>query len=719
MKAQHTIARLLAGSTALSCLFAAPLLAQNLVQDLAQDDTVALGTITLEVAGAGAVGDVGNPFTLSGMKTATEITDVPQSVTVVGRETFGKQQVRKVDQALLDVAGVQSQLYGYDSDTNWFYIRGFASSDTGAFMDGLSLFSYGFGTFYIDPFLLERIEVLKGPASMLYGASSPGGLVNYVSRLPDGSEGTTLSFSANSESQARASVEGSGTNGDDLAWRYGIQATRQDGYGMFDAGFEGVAYGAVTKSFDDGSKLTFHLSYTDMDEDHVGGSFLPYYGTAAPGPFGYFDEYYNGGNPDADTYKRKQLIATGIYRRDIGEWQMVDTFRVGYTDLKELYLYPNGFTSGQIPTPSADVNRFVFAHDSYATILQNDLRFTRDFDTGSVRHKVLFGLDARQYRLDQQQAFAVGTPLDPVNPVYSVAQPTALFTYIDNVSTQRQLGLYAQDQIEWGDGWIATLNGRFDVVWSEMDNNLGADLKRRDDAFTWRVALAKRIGDVTPYVTVGTYFNPQSLSEYSLRAEPETGHQAEVGVKWALSENSLITVSAFDITRKDVSQNYVNGGNFDSNTLGKVRSKGIEVEANVALNEELRLRMAATRMDVTIEKFTGNSAFDGKTPQSVAERFGNLQLAWSPAAVEGLELRAGTRYLGSSWADNANTLKVGDAWLYDIGASWNFAETWTADLNVTNLTNERYTASCQTSFGVSACWQGEGRVVTLGVSTRF
>ncbi|MFE3838606.1 TonB-dependent siderophore receptor [Pseudogemmobacter sonorensis] len=711
MKSARTIARLLAGTTALTCAVMGPA--------SAQEEAVFLGSVTLEVAGAEAVGDSTNPFTLSGMKTATEITDVPQSVSVVGRDTFQKERPRKLDQILGTVAGVQSQLYGYDSDTNWFYIRGFNSFDTGTFLDGLSLFSYGFGTFYIDPFLLERVEVLKGPASMLYGASSPGGVVNSVSRLPDGSTGTTLSFSFDSEGRATGSVEGSGTNGDDLAWRYGLQASRQDGHGMFEEGFEGVAYGAVTKTFQDGSRLTLHLSYTDMDTDHVGGSFLPYYGTVEPGPFGWLDTYYNGGNPDADEYRRKQLIATGIYRSNIGAWEMTDTFRAGFSDLQELYLYPNGFTTGQVPDATADVNRFVFGHDSYATILQNDLRFAREFDNGSIRHKVLLGIDARQYRLDQEQAFAFGTPLDPVNPDYSVTQPAVGAPYIDNISTQRQLGLYAQDQIEWGDGWIATVNGRFDVVWSDVEDHLGTDLKRRDDAFTGRIALARKTGDVTAYATLGTYFNPQTLSASSLLADPETGHQAEIGLKWQVNESSLVTISAFDITRRDVSQSYVNGGVFDSATLGKLTSKGIEIEANVALNDEWRLRAAATSMSVEIEEFASDPGVVGKTPQSVAERFGNLQLVWTPAAVEGLELRAGTRYLGSSWADNANTLKVGDAWLYDIGASWNFAENWSADLNVTNLTDERYTSSCQTSWGTSSCWQGEGRVITLGLTSRF
>ncbi|MEX1234515.1 MAG: TonB-dependent siderophore receptor [Roseovarius sp.] len=707
-----SLAARLAGTTILVSGMASPLFAQD-------DQAFDLGEIVFDVQGANPVGDDINPSTLTGMKTATEITEVPQSVTVVGRETFQKQTPRKVDQVLQDVAGVQSQLYGYDSDTNWFYIRGFNSFDTGAYMDGLSLFSYGFGTFYVDPFLLERIEVLKGPSSMLYGASSPGGVVNYVSRLPDGSEGSALSFDLDSEGRASISGETADKLNEDLSYRLGAKLTRQDGHGMFDEGFEGVIFGGLTKAFDDGSRLTLHLSYTDMDEDHVGGQFMPYYGTAAPAPFGYFDDYYNGGNPDVDSYDREQLIATAIYRRDVGGWDMANTLRFGYADLEETYAYPNGFTSGQVPAPGADVNRFVFAHDSYATIVQNDLRFTQDFQLGGANHQILLGFDARRYELDEQQQFAVGTPLDPVNPDYTVPQPAVGAPYIDGVRTQEQVGIYAQDQIKWGDGWIATINGRYDRMYSSFDNRIGADLSRTDDAFSGRVALSKRIGDFTPYATVGTYFNPQALSPTSANADPETGRQYEVGVKWQPNDYSLVTVSAFDVQREDVAQSFVNGGVFDSRTLGELSSTGFEIEADVALTAGLRMSAAYTNLDVTIEEFANDPALVGKTPQSVVEEFGSLQFAYSPEAVSGLELRLGTRYQGASWADNANTLPVGDAWLFDAGATWDFAADWTANLNVTNLADKRYTASCQSSFGTSSCWQGEGRVVTLGLTRSF
>ncbi|SFD78233.1 TonB-dependent siderophore receptor [Roseivivax sediminis] len=685
----------------------------------AQDGAVDLGQITFEVQGANPVGDAVNPDTLSGMKTATEVTEVPQSVSVVGREAFDRETPSKVDQVLRDVSGVQSQLYGYDSDTNWFYIRGFNSSDTGAFMDGLSLFSYGFGTFYVDPFLLDRVEVLKGPSSMLYGASSPGGVVNYVSKLPDGTTGRSLTFGADSEGRAWLQGEAAGRVGDDLSYRFGAKLQRQDGHGMFDPGREGVIYGGATKAFSDGSKLTLHLSYTDMDEDHVGGQFLPYYGTEKKGPFGYFDEYYNGGDPDSDEYDREQLIATGIYRRDIAGWEMTDTFRLGYADLEELYVYPNGFTSGQDPEAGAGVNRFVFAHDSYATIAQNDLRFTREVAAGGATHDLLVGLDMRRYRLDEAQSFAMGTPLDPDDPDYGADQPQVGAPYIDGVRVQDQIGLYAQDQIRWGGGWIATVNARYDKVWSSFDNDIGEDLDREDDAFTWRLALARQFGSVTPYATVGTYFNPQALDAASSDAEPEEGRQVEVGVKWQPNASSLVTLSAFDLRRENVSQAFVNGGTFDSRTLGEVRSRGVELEADWQATEALRLSAAYTNLDVEITEFEDDRSFEGNTPQSVVEQFGSLQMAYTPLAAPELELRLGARYRGDSHADNANTLDVDGAWLFDAGATWDFAENWTADLNVTNLSDERYTASCQTSFGTSSCWQGEGRVVSLGVTRSF
>ncbi|OWK18343.1 hypothetical protein AJ88_03985 [Mesorhizobium amorphae CCBAU 01583] len=155
--------------------------------------TVQTGTQLEPVLVEGEVGDsatgpvdgVVAKKTTTGSKAATELKDIPQSVSVIGRQEIDDQGAQKADEALRYTAGVFAQPFGPDSDTNWMFIRGFQATATGTYMDGLQLFSYGFGGFYVDSFGLERIEVLKGPASVLYGGSNPGGMVNYVSKRPD------------------------------------------------------------------------------------------------------------------------------------------------------------------------------------------------------------------------------------------------------------------------------------------------------------------------------------------------------------------------------------------------------------------------------------------------------------------------------------------------------------------------------------------------------
>ena len=123
--------------------------------------------------------------TRTGSKAATPITEIPQSVSVVGRDEIDAQGAQKADEALRYTSGVFTQPFGEDTDMNWMYIRGFDATQTGVYLDGLQTYNYAFASFFIDSWNLERIEVLKGPASVLYGGSNPGGVINYVSKRPD------------------------------------------------------------------------------------------------------------------------------------------------------------------------------------------------------------------------------------------------------------------------------------------------------------------------------------------------------------------------------------------------------------------------------------------------------------------------------------------------------------------------------------------------------
>ncbi|WP_246707144.1 TonB-dependent receptor plug domain-containing protein [Mesorhizobium sp. NZP2077] len=266
-------------------------------------------------AGGSATGPVEGVVakkTTAGSKTATDIKDIPQSVSVVGRQEIDDQGAQKVDEALRYTAGVFSQPFGPDSDTNWLYIRGFDATATGTYMDGLQLFSYGFGGFYVDSFGLERIEALKGPASVLYGGSNPGGLVNYVSKRPEFERKRTVETGVNDAGNVYLGFDiGDVANKGTVSYRINGKVAGGDTYSDLQNGWRGFISPSISWKPDEATTLTILANYSHIDENHNGGSFLPYAGTVTDHIVGGVN--YGRINPDAnftepsiDLYKREQ-----------------------------------------------------------------------------------------------------------------------------------------------------------------------------------------------------------------------------------------------------------------------------------------------------------------------------------------------------------------------------------------------------------------------------
>ena len=708
----------LLGQTALiSCALSAPILAQE-VTDLAPIIVTQGGSATGPVTSA-------NPATLTGTKTATPITDIPQSVSVVSNAALVAQNAGKLDGALAYVAGVTAQPYGYDSDTNWQSIRGFPATATGVYQDGLQHFSYGFGGFFVDPILVERIEVLKGPASVLYGGSNPGGLLNYVTKRPTGETGSEVELGLDEMGRAWTSYDTNGVTGDGTAYRFTGKLETAGGHGTFEDGLHGVIGAGARKTLADGSDLTLMLNYTNMREDHVGGAWLPYTGSVVDAGFGRIDREFNTGEPDVDWYKRDQTMATAIWEKDFGGWTLSNTTRLSHATVEESSVYAYGY-AGYSATPVDSENtlsRIFFQHRTESLSFLSDTNAQTVAQLGAFEHRLMVGLDLKYFTMDQVQASVAwpdaATGLSVTNPVYGAAQP-ATTPYIDQDLTQRQAGLYVQDQIRWGDGWIATLNGRLDVVETTTGVNEAtgaAGLSRNDTEASWRAGIAKTLwGDVTAYASAGTYFNPQIVNDADGNAiSPETGRQVEVGLKWAPNAATLITLSAFQIDRENISQSQWNGTGYSYFQLGEVRSRGIELEARGEIAPGVVLSGALTKMDVSVTQDIDPSLI-GKTPYATIEDQVAVKLDWSPKSIEGLTLTGGVRWNGASWADNANTLKVPEVTLFDAGAAYDFANGWKANLAVSNLTDETYVSSCQTAF---ACFYGEGRKASVSLRKSF
>lgn len=689
----------------------------------AQDEAVELTPILVEgerTAGIDPVRGVVARETRTGIKSATEIREIPQSVTVMGREEIDSRAAQKVDEALRYAPGVFSQPFGADSDTDWMYVRGFNATQRGAYLDGLQLFGHGFGAFFLDSFTLERIEVLRGPASVLYGGSNPGGIINAVTRRPAFARTRYAEIGVNDAGTAHLGFDFGDALSDQVAYRLTGRIAGGDNYSDDQDGWRGVVAPSVTWRPNAQASLSLLANYTHIDETHGGGTFLPYEGTVVNRHFGgvnygRIDTDANFSEPSVDSYDRRQgSLGTELdYAFDNG-LTLRSIARFGIANVEETQVYANGWASAR------ELDRIHWNHDTTATTFLIDNQAEARIETGAIEHSLLAGVDYKYYHIDHEQSSALfGTtpPIDAFNPVHGAAL-TDPVSYLNQDLYQQQLGLYLQDQIRFGGGWLVTLTGRYDWGWLETDDHAtfyapDQDLteSKTHGKFSGRAGLAYSFDNgITPYVSVATFFNPLIGTDANGDMfKPEEGIQYEAGVKWAPSFiDGLFTVSLFDLTRENVPSNVTP---FTQLQTGEVRSRGIELEGRVNVTESFRVIGALTAYDIDITE-DENPALEDNTPFLVPEF---LASAWADYTFrgngwyDGIVIGGGVRHYGSSWADNENTLKVPSATLADarIGYDWGG---WGVDLNVTNLFDKEYVVGCQTTI---TCSYGEGRSFKL------
>jgi len=661
----------------------------------------------------GPVGGTRNPPTVTGSKAPVYASEVPQSLSIVSREDIERFDSTRVGEALRYTAGVTTDVYGDDDDYDWLRIRGFQADQTGVFLDNAQNLSFAFGSFFIDPYALERIEVLRGPSSALYGGSNPGGIVNYVSKRPGGRVREVVLGVTDAPSGSMAFDYGDPL-GDGTAYRVIGNFEGGDDYDDFNSGTRGTFAPSFTFKTPNATEVTLLANFHVADEQHNGSTFLPYAGTVRPtAEFGYIDDDANFSDPDWDAYKREQFSATAIVEHSFdNNFTLTGIGRAGVASVEERYWYPfgyNGFST--TPTDSAGtLSMIAFQHDTLVRTAQTDIRYYGIVDTGPVSHDLLFGVDARYYWLDETQASGFGSNrvVNPFNP----GTPTLGAPYQDATTTQSQTGFYVQDQLRFGDGWIVTGNVRHDFADTEQDGAAG--FSRNDSQTSWRGAVAYEFDHgITPYVTYSTFFNPLMASPANGVTEPETGAQIEAGVKWAPRGGPFyLTAAVFEITRENV----VTGIFPNYNQLGEVQSSGFELEGGYDFGMGLSIAGAATFLNAEVTEDT-NTALIGKTPTLIPEHEIALRAEYAfSGALDGFALGAGLRHRGESYANDANTLTVPDSTVYDLYGSYELVEGVRLNLTAINIADERYVTGCQTEY---VCSYGSGRELRLSLKATW
>lgn len=667
--------------------------------------------------------------TATATKTDTPIHEIPQSVSVVTREQMDAQNARNLSEALRYSTGVNAEPFGADNRNDYIYMRGFDQSNDGLYLDGLNLLNRNYAMWRVDAYSLERIDVIRGPSSVLFGQSSPGGLVNQVSKRPRADMRQEVQVQYASYDRKVAGLDVGGKLDDQGQWLGRLTAQVKDGSTQIDHVDESSWFIApsLTWNIDDNTALTL-LAQTQRERYGSVFQYLPYYGTVKNSPVGRFDDSLFAGEPDFDHFDRDQdSLGYQFEHRFNDVWSFRQNARYRHLKLDYETVYGLGYWAFPYPTQPAEFGegfRGALTSSTRLTGWALDNQVQADFSTGALEHTVLLGGDAQYTTYDiLNQGSPNGDPnaFNYLNPSYGWV-PSDLQTTNDVTAKVRQLGVYLQDQIKY-EHWAFTLGGRMDWARVNQNNEGGSGVyaagnpagteQRNDRKPTWRAGVMYLADNgLAPYYSYSESFVPTVALTTEI-LEPTTGKQHEVGLKYqAPGSNSSITLSAFDLRKQNVPTADPNDpSGVNQIQIGEVRSRGIELEGIANLSEALNLIANFTYNKVQI---TEDTHFEGKRPYNVPEHTASLWADYSVKSGElkGLGFGAGTRYVGSSFGDDANKLRVPGYTLFDAMARYDL-DHWRLQLNASNLLNNSY-ATCQN--GEFRCNYGYPRMVSASVA---
>lgn len=655
----------------------------------------------------------------SGTKTSTPIIQTPQSVTVIGAEQIRDQKiVSKFDEVLRYSPGVIGGTYGSDFRNDWFLIRGFPAQNESLFLDGLQLFYTSYASWKLQPFNLERVEVLRGPSGILYGGSAPGGLVNAVSKLPQAEPIRYIEAGINNFGNAYTSFDIGGAvpqsgNGQVL---YRMVGQVQGGGTQTDYTYDNNFFFApsVTVRPDADTKLTIYA--TAAHNNTRAENFLPYVGTVTNASFGRIPTSLFIGDPSADQFRREQETLGYQFEKNLTDsLDFRQNARFGHVDVYYTGLYGLGWAT----TPAAgDITRGNFYARGVANQFNLDNQLECRFATGALQHTALVGVDLKHYGIDDRQGFGMGTNFNVFNPVYGTNAPYSGALYQNAYLTQGMAGLYLQDQVKL-DRLTVVLSGRQDWVDLVNQNRIGADQSRQDSKFSGRVgAIYNFDSGVAPYVSYMTGYNPViGVNAAGQLLLPETSEQSEIGVKYEpVGLNARFSVAYFDLKRKNALTTDPNNPLLQTQN-GEVTSRGVELEAVANITPDFKLVASYTNYELFVSKDL-NAALVGTVPTNTPREMASVwtDYTFREGPLAGFGLGGGVRYIGSSFADQANTAAVPSFVLGDLALHYEWDNHWRAALNVVNVTDKIYVASCAT---ISSCYYGDRRRITASLAYKW
>ncbi|MHC1480336.1 TonB-dependent receptor [Frateuria aurantia] len=617
-------------------------------------------------------------------KSALPLNKTPFTVTVIPRAVLDSQQALTLADALHDVPGVVANNYGR---RGWddLIIRGQTASDS-LYLDGLR--TTASNRIAQQLFGLDQIEVLQGPASLLYGLVLPGGLVNMVSKRPQAQQFVNLDTTIGSYGLRQGTIDANlplSSNGK-AALRIDALAMHSDDQTQYV--WSRNRWIAPSLSLDLGEQTDFTILASYQDRTYIRQQGLPLVGSIKYDPYGQLSRDLFTGEPNQHPYH-------GIQHR-IG-YQLTHRFDNGWT-LHHNLRYEDFTLDGQLVANSTVASNYYTEkrtaqqqHWDGSTVSE-DTHIQREFDTGPFHHEFTAGSDYLRSTERARSYTCTVASLNLYDPVYAggITCPTTPKT--STTTTIRDTGVYARDTIQFDEQWLLLAGVRRDAASDDSMNRLnGVDTRTLSHATTGSAALMYEGWRLAhPYLSFATSFYPNSGTDANgTPFAPEHGRQWEAGVKFTLQHSTTLNVAVYDLRRQNVLEDDpVNDGY--SIAVGEERSRGVEIGFTTDFRNGLSLSGGYAYTDAIITDDGGQVPSTDGTPLNNVPRHSATLFAryvlpgnWSHWQING-----GTR--GQSKQYTYGYYLAGYV-VADIGVAYE-AEHWHAAFNIKNFLNQHYYA---------------------------
>ena len=709
-----TQAILLAG---LSCF------APNMVH-AASSDAVELNTVNVEANSEVENGvPVSRKVSTTSTKTATPLNKTPQSVSVVTSEDIEEKGVSSVADSLAYSAGVVTNYRGTSNRNDEVMARGM-NSYLPQYLDGISFASGSSGqnlSPQIDPWLLERVELIHGPASVLYGQSNPGGLISMTSKRPTEESIHSIEAGYGTDNQREAAFDFGGKATDDgkVLFRMSGITRAKDGQENY---VKEERYAIAPSLTLKPTEATTFTILTNFQNDPYAGyrNFLPSEGTVKYNANGSIPTDFFMSDPNWEKAARTQKSVGYALEHKVNE-DLTLRQNARYTDLHQdtqtlIYDYWSG-------SSRSVMSRWAQKFDQEAKSFGVDNQAEYKFNAGVSKHTLLAGVDYKTYTYRETDWTDYNSDgdldIDWTNPTYGLdTSKIDLTKTADEKQSRKQTGIYLQDQIAI-DRWNFVVSGRNDWADLDLDDYLGStsDSSQVHKA-TGRIgALYAFDNGVSPYISYSTSFEPNTnKGEDDKILKPTTAKQTEVGVKYQpKGSKSSVSVAVFDLKRQDVASSYWNGSKTIWESTGEIGSKGLELETNLQLTDAWKVTTSYAYTDAEILKDETASNV-GLTPYWIPKHSGSI---WTNYAFNnGVTTGAGWRYNGKTYSRD-NTFTTPAYSLYDMSVGYDLGHASAKlkgakiQLTVNNVFDKKYVSSCASNY---ACFYGAERSAMLKAS---